>query len=237
MDIRTVSYLVLLTGFVWGAGLSNSYSQSESVPDKILSRPSKQMPFTSSFLSFLLRDRVADYLDLVEDQRQEIKKIRDHFHNRFDEATSEIDLKEGEYKKILKELNEEMEDQLADVLPPKQKQLYKSYLTYSIVSNQGFVHSLSDGVLATRLDLSDDVRKKIRQSSKQIFAQYEEEIAVAEANAIKKYRDLLPRDAKEEFERILKPMLKDDGSFSANGRTWLNPNTENRVIRFKGNAK
>ena len=163
----------------------------------------------SKFSVSLRTSFAQQFLDLVDDQQEEIDNVLKQYQREF----RSIDELEGERRKAaLAQLNARRDQELQDILLPHQLERLASLPIYLGMIREGFANSVANGVIALHLKLTDDEREQVINTAEEARLEYLEEVAAAQKKAIAKIRSALPEEKQAVFDKLLAPIKQSNGT-------------------------
>jgi Spy/CpxP family protein refolding chaperone len=155
-------------------------------------------------IHWLLSPQMQSELEIVDSQKEKLEKIRGEFQMQITEAYkvySDAPPEErlSRYNARLKEIADEVEKKVEDVLLPHQVKRLKQILTQMRLG-YGAATALTQGDLADELGITDQQREQLRKA--------EEEIRQDMQQKIQEFYRKLQDDAREKLHAILTPEQK-----------------------------
>jgi hypothetical protein len=158
-----------------------------------------------------------DFLQLVDDQLNQIAKIRKKYDTRVkDIRESTKGISDEKKLALMKELRKPLNEELEGILLPHQKKLLKVYRLYNDVYFNGLVNSILFGTLGREFELTEKETRKIKASAQAIYEDYRQEQIDAQKRAIAKLLNSYPKEKQAKLKELLEPMLDDNGLFYDN---------------------
>ena len=168
--------------------------------------------FTSQLSHNLDKSVYEDFLELVDEQKKQISKIKRDFEKERKSLAQDPVLSDSERLEELGKLKTERDRELLEVLLPNQRKLLKNFPIYASMLNEGFANSLVNGTFAIYLELSKEERTRIRDEAAKVLSDYQEDLAIAQRKAVTKLMQALPDAKRSKLNSILKPILRGNGT-------------------------
>ena len=162
------------------------------------------------FGSLLDREEVQKELDLVDDQIEDLKKIREESRNAFRDLFSGLrDLPADERRSAFEGLREKMQEQgeiaqkkIDKVLLPHQRDRLKQITFQQSVQRRGTASVFESNTVAEALGITDAQKEKLKEKSEEVAKELREKIEKARQEAIKEDTKDTRDDVKEILRRL-----------------------------------
>ena len=161
--------------------------------------------------SLMMDPQVRGELELVEDQVEQLERIREEFQQKFQKISNfkngeipQVDRLRGMSEKI-KELSEEQQARIKEVLLPHQSERLEQISTQMKMKQMGTAGALSQGALAETLGIDEEQRKRLQEKSKEL----QEKLAQEIEKLREEMREELLEELSSEQRKQLKEMMGD----------------------------
>ena len=163
-----------------------------------------------SLLQFLGSDQVQKEIDLLDDQKEQIKEVQDEVRDIMREAFSGMrekfqDLSREERNDLMTELREQIKEDTEDaekkveeILVPHQLDRLKQLQLQSKMRRGGTADALADA-----LGLSEDEAEKLKEKEEEVKKELEEDIKKLREKALDKTLSVLPADKREKAKELI----------------------------------
>ena len=184
-----------------------------------------------SNLSILNNSSVQDDLQLVDEQIEQINEINREFGQKIKEQMGLMKDENGnfnfqpgvDFAGLVRDLKQQQQDQITNILLPNQQKRLEQVARQMRVEKLGTSKALA-GKLAEELGISDEQKKKIRDTSKELKQELDEKIAKLRAKAKEQLLDELTPQQKEKLEELM-------------GEEFIQKKPQRRKFDFRPNFK
>ncbi len=171
----------------------------------------KNFRFDYGLANSLESASIADFLQLVDDQKTELAKIKKKYVNRAAKISDNQQLKPEERLEKMGELTNPLNEELERVLLPHQKKLLERFGFYNRVRKEGLVNSMLQGEIAKELEFSKRDIRAIKAEAETMYGDYRQSMIEAQQRAIAKLVESYPKEKQDQLKRMLAPMLDGNG--------------------------
>jgi hypothetical protein len=165
------------------------------------------------------------FFDFTDKQWSEIESIGQRFEGQANDVKKDTDLAANDKLQRLKALTKKRDEEIRAVMLDFQLKLLGRYPELIALAQEGLTHSLANGYLAVKLELTVSEREAVRDCASEVIKEFEEEVAVAKRKAISKLRDCLPENKRKSLDSVLEPLLESDGTLDGHKVFSLEPDS------------
>ena len=156
---------------------------------------------------------VGNYLEIVDAQLQQIRDVKkDYAEKAKDVRASEGQTAEQKLKQ-LQQLRAEQDKALEKILLPHQVKRLEGFAIFLVINQEGFANSMVNGFIAKHLELNISQRRAVQDEAEKALEEYQQAVIKAQKKAIARLQKALPEGKRKQFDKMLEPMLYEDGSF------------------------
>ncbi|MCH8047039.1 MAG: hypothetical protein IID44_25330 [Planctomycetes bacterium] len=177
--------------------------------------------------SLLDREQVQKELDLVDDQIDDIKKIREESRNAMRDLFSGLrDLPSEERREAFTALREKMREQgeiaqkkIEKVLLPHQRDRLQQITFQQSMQRRGTTGVFESNTVAEALGITDAQKEKLREKSEEVEKELREKLAKARQEAIQELLSVLTPAQRKKYEELMgEPFELQRQQFNFGGR-------------------
>ena len=168
------------------------------------------MGATGNSFSMLNNVSVQKDLQLVDEQLDQIKQINKDFGAKIKEQMDLMKDENGNFNfqmgsdfgELIQDLRQQQQDQISSILLPNQQKRLEQVSRQMRMKQLGTAKSLT-GKLAQELGMSDEQQKRLRERSKELKLELEEQIAELRAKAKEQLLDELTSEQRDKLKDLL----------------------------------
>jgi len=163
-------------------------------------------------LRWLWSEQVQKELELVDEQKEKLKKIREESTAKMRDMYKQLRDKTGEgrqkkYYELAKQLGEETEKKVRGVLLAHQRDRLKQIVLQSRLRGYGTSHALTSGELAEKLDITDEQKERIRKAQAEAQKKLQEKIREFYRKAYEEAREEVMKELTDKQRKQIKEMM------------------------------